>query len=108
MNASGGVPAKTSAGTGFSTRAENVSAAAIRSRWKCMAALGRPVVPEVKAIIATSSAAVWTVAKSAGLAAAAAVRSAGPGAPTVTTRRPGTAAAVSSPVRRWSHSARRT
>ncbi len=81
MKASGGVPVKTSSGRGFSTCRENVSALASTSRWKCRVALGRPVVPEVKAISATSSAAVGTVANTPLLAAQRAVRSMTPGPP---------------------------
>lgn len=50
----------TSSGSGRSTCAEKVSAMASTSRWKCIQPLGRPVVPEVKAISATSSAEVGT------------------------------------------------
>jgi hypothetical protein len=75
-----------------------VSATAIRSRWKCIAAFGRPVVPEVNAMIATSSAAVWTDGNEVGLPAAIAVTSSGPDPPNSRTVRPGTLAAVSSAV----------
>ena len=74
VKASGGVPVKTSSAVGFSTWAEKVSAIASTSRWKCMVALGRPVVPDVKASRATSSAAVSTAGKTAGFCAAAAAR----------------------------------
>ena len=40
------------------------------SRWQCMVPLGGPVVPEVKAISATSSAAVSQLSKPAGLSLA--------------------------------------
>ncbi len=60
VKASGGVPVNTSSGVGRSTCVENVSAFASTSRWKCMVAFGRPVVPDVKASSATSSAAVST------------------------------------------------
>ncbi len=66
VNAIGGVPVNTSSGVGASRCAEKVSAIARTSRWKCMVALGRPVVPEVNARSATSSAAVSTAAKSPG------------------------------------------
>ncbi len=108
MNASGGLPANTSSGRGRSTCAENVSAIASTSRWKCIAALGRPVVPEVNAIIATSSAAVGTFAKSAGLAASIPNRSPPPLPPYWTTRMPSTPAWIRSAVCRASHSARST
>ena len=100
VNASGGVPANRSSGTGFSTCPENVSAAASRSRWKCMAAFGLPVVPDVNAIMATSSAAVCTEANSAGFPAASWVRSPGPAPPNSTIRRSGIAAARRSAVSR--------
>ena len=60
VNASGGVPEKTSSGAGRRTWRANVSQHASRSRWKCTQPFGVPVVPEVKAMIATSSAAVST------------------------------------------------
>ena len=44
---------------------------AMTSRWKCIVAFGFPVVPEVKAIRATSSAAVSQFLKLADLPAAA-------------------------------------
>ncbi len=62
VNASGGVPLKTSLGRGSRIARANVSHAASRSRWKCTQPFGVPVVPEVKAMIATSSAAVSTAA----------------------------------------------
>ncbi len=65
VNASGGLPANTSSGPGLSTCAPNVSAMASTSRWKCMVALGTPLVPEVNAISATSSAAVAAARKPA-------------------------------------------
>ena len=71
-----------------------------------MAAFGRPVVPEVKAIIATSSAAVCTEANSPALPAASGGEVIGVGRRrSVTIRSPGTPAAASSAVNRWSHSA---
>ena len=60
MNAIGGVPLKTSVERGSSTWRANVSQHASRSRWKCTQPFGVPVVPDVKAMIATSSAAVST------------------------------------------------
>ena len=58
VNARGGVPTNTSVGFGCSTWRENVSAIAAMSRWKCTQPFGLPVVPEVKAISAGSSAVV--------------------------------------------------
>ena len=75
VNASGGVPTNRSSGVGFSTCFENVSATASTSRWKCVVALGWPVVPEVKASSTTSSAAVGTAANGWAYAAARVVRS---------------------------------
>ena len=63
VNPSGGVPAKTSSRVAASTCRPNVSQMAMTSRWKCMVALGLPVVPEVAASRATSSAAVATAWK---------------------------------------------
>ena len=45
---------------GRGSRFANVSHVASRSRWKCMQPFGTPVVPDVNAMIATSSAAVST------------------------------------------------
>ena len=56
VNASGGDPITMSSGRAFKTWRGQVSQAASTSRWVCTAALGWPVVPEVKAIRATSSA----------------------------------------------------
>jgi hypothetical protein len=58
VNAIGGEPEKTSAGCGSRISRANVSQQASRSRWKCTQPFGTPVVPLVKAMIATSSAAV--------------------------------------------------
>jgi hypothetical protein len=63
VNPSGGVPVNTSSGLAASTCRPNVSLMASTSRWKCMVALGLPVVPDVVASSATSSAAVATAAK---------------------------------------------
>ena len=60
VNASGGVPLNTSSGCGSRISRANVSHVASRSRWKCMQPFGTPVVPDVNAMIATSSAAVST------------------------------------------------
>ena len=66
---SGGVPVNTSVGWLCTRCFPKVSAMASTSRWKCMVALGTPVVPDVAASIATSSAAVTTSVKVPGLAA---------------------------------------
>jgi hypothetical protein len=58
VKASGGEPITMSSGVARSTWRGQHSQAASTSRWVCMAALGLPVVPEVKAISAMSSAAV--------------------------------------------------
>jgi hypothetical protein len=81
VNASGGVPANTSSLRGLTTCAENVSAMASTSRWKCMVAFGRPVVPDVNARSATSSAAVATSAWVSGWPSTMAVRSSVPAPP---------------------------
>ena len=60
VNAIGGVPLKTSDGCGSRISRANVSHDASRSRWKCTQPFGTPVVPDVNAMIATSSAAVST------------------------------------------------
>ena len=70
-----------------------------------MVALGLPVVPEVNAIMATSSAAVATEAKSPGFWPARLVRSPGWSPPYGTTGRSGRPV-VRSQVKRWSHRAR--
>ena len=70
---------KMSSGAGRSIERGKQSQIASTSRWKCIVPLGLPVVPEVKAISATSSAAVSTLAKLGGLAAPCAPR-AGAGA----------------------------
>ncbi len=105
VKASGGVPANRSSAVGRSRWCEKVSALASTSRWKCRVALGRPVVPEVKAISATSSAAVGTAVNGPAVAAQRAVRSSGPGPPYGTTVSPGVAACSSSARKRWSQSA---
>ncbi len=58
VNASGGEPTTMSSGVARSTWRGQVSQAASTSRWVCTAALGVPVVPEVKASSAMSVAAV--------------------------------------------------
>ena len=69
VNAYGGVPVKTSSAEGCSTCRENVSQIDSTSRWKCIVAFGRPVVPEVNASMQTSSLEVGTSSNVAGLAA---------------------------------------
>ena len=69
VNASGGLPVKRSSGTARSVERGKQSQTAIRSRWKCIVPLGLPVVPDVNAISATSSAAVSTAANDEGLPA---------------------------------------
>jgi hypothetical protein len=63
VKASGGEPITMSSGVARSTWRGQVSQAASTSRWVCTAALGLPVVPEVKAISAMSSAAVGQALK---------------------------------------------
>ncbi len=104
VKAYGGVPANTSSVVGRSRKRENVSAFASTSRWKCMVAFGRPVVPEVNASSATSSAAVRTASKLVGCAAARRVRSSSASPPKAMTGMPSAAASRSS-RNRWSHSA---
>ena len=89
MKASGGVPVKTSSAVGRSTCCENVSALASTSRWKCMVAFGRPVVPEVNASSATSSAAVSTSSNRSDAGSTRSVMSSSASPPYATTRRPG-------------------
>jgi hypothetical protein len=60
VNASGGEPANTSSGVGWSRNRAKVSALASTSRWKCMMIFGVPVDPDVGQSSATSSAAVST------------------------------------------------
>ena len=67
VNASGGLPVNTSSALARKLDGGQQSHAAIRSRWKCIAAFGVPVVPDVNAMSAVSSAAVSTVANVAGL-----------------------------------------
>ena len=52
VNASGGVPQKTSSAAGLRHERGKASHIAITSRWKCMLPFGWPVVPDVKAISA--------------------------------------------------------
>src|SRR5258708_33244085 len=72
VKARGGVPQKTSSAAGTRQERGKQSHMAITSRWKCTVPLGLPVVPEVKAINATSSAAVSAFAKLPGFRAASA------------------------------------
>ena len=65
VKASGGLPMKMSSAVGRSTWGGQQAQAAITSRWKCIVAFGRPVVPEVKAIRQMSSAAVSRLSKAA-------------------------------------------
>ena len=58
MKASGGEPQKMSSSSAWRTWRGKQSQAAITSRWKCIVPLPWPVVPEVKAMNAVSSAAV--------------------------------------------------
>ena len=69
VKAKGGEPRNTSSMLGMMTWRGVVSQIASRSRWKCTVPLAAPVVPEVKAISATSSAAVSQAAKPATLPA---------------------------------------
>ena len=69
MNASGGVPTNTSSGAGANDEGGNVSQIASTSRWKCIVPFGRPVVPDVNAIMHTSSDAVSASANATGLRA---------------------------------------
>ena len=69
VNASGGLPVKTSSGDARSTWRGQQSHAAMMSRWKCIVPFGLPVVPDVNAISAVSSAAVSTLANVSGLRA---------------------------------------
>ncbi len=108
VKASGGVPMKTSSGTGRTRCLENVSAIARTSRWKCIVALGRPVVPEVKASSATSSAEVSIAVNSSAAPVMRAARSSLPGPPYVTIGAPPSRAASRSSTNRTSHSARST
>jgi hypothetical protein len=63
VNASGGEPMTMSSGVALSTWRGQASQAASTSRWVWTAALGLPVVPEVNAISAMSSAAVGQAVK---------------------------------------------
>ena len=67
MKPIGGLPMNTSSGVGLSVERGKQSQIAMTSRWKCIVPFGRPVVPEVKAISATSSLAVSRLANSGAL-----------------------------------------
>jgi hypothetical protein len=69
---------KTSSADGCKTCRENVSQIDITSRWKCIVALGRPVVPEVNASMQTSSLEVATSSKVGSLAATRSVQPSSP------------------------------
>ena len=58
VNASGGEPVKRSSASRCSDVRGEQSQIASTSRWKCIVPFGSPVVPDVNAISATSSAAV--------------------------------------------------
>ena len=81
VNASGALHAATSSGAIRRAWRSNVSPIARMSRWKCIVIFGTPVLPEVAASSATSSAAVSTLANSPGLAAARTLRSSGASPP---------------------------
>ncbi len=66
VKASGGLPMNTSSGAGRSMCGGQQAQMAITSRWKCMVALGTPVVPEVKPKMQVSSAAVLTLVERGG------------------------------------------
>src|SRR5688500_9988377 len=66
VNASGGVPQNTSSRCTLRIERGNVSHIATTSRWKCTVPFGLPVVPEVKAISATSSTAVGALVNHSG------------------------------------------
>ena len=106
VKAYGGVPVNTSSGDGRSTWREKVSQIASTSRWKCMVAFGRPVVPEVKASSATSSEEVATSSYDAGLSAVSSDSPVEP--PNDTTRTPRSPASPSVPDRNRSSTSARS
>ncbi len=67
VNASGGLPVNRSSGEALSVERGKQAQAATTSRWKCIVPFGLPVVPDVNAMSAVSSAAVSTLAKVGGL-----------------------------------------
>jgi hypothetical protein len=108
VNASGGLPVKRSSGLAFRVERGQQSQAAIASRWQCTVPLGTPVVPEVNAISATSSALVSTLRKSSALRAARASSPAAASVPqqaTCASEGDAVRAASRSAARRASHSA---
>src|SRR5688572_28745202 len=66
VKATGGVPTKMSSLCALRIERGKRSHIATTSRWKCIVPLGLPVVPEVNAISATSSAAVGTLVNHSG------------------------------------------
>jgi hypothetical protein len=66
VKANGGDPQKTSSASALRTYRGKQSVTAITSRWKCIVPFPSPVVPDVNAISATSSAAVSQFRKWAG------------------------------------------
>ena len=81
VKASGAVQATTSSGASRRAWRPNVLSIDRMSRWKCIVIFGTPVLPDVGASSATSSAAVATLVNSPDLAAARAVRSSGASPP---------------------------
>ena len=63
VKASGGLPMNTSSGSSRSRCGGQQRQMAMMSRWKCMVALGTPVVPEVKPSRQVSLAAVLALSK---------------------------------------------
>jgi hypothetical protein len=86
VKANGGDPQKTSSGVGRRTWRGKQSQIASTSRWKCIVPFPSPVVPEVKAMSATSSAAVSQLMKVVGFPRIR--RSSSPSGPKVTDRPP--------------------
>ena len=108
VNASGGLPVKISSGVARSIERGQQSHAASTSRWKCIVPLGVPVVPDVNAMSAVSSADVRTSPNVAGLSVARASRPSGAAVskyPTHASVGEASRAASSSPASRASHSA---
>jgi hypothetical protein len=88
VKASGGVPQKTSSARGRSTWGGKQSHTASTSRWKCIVPLPCPVVPDVNAISATSSAAVSQAVNVSGLPSISASSEPAPPSPPNGTVRP--------------------
>jgi hypothetical protein len=78
VNASGGVPQKMSSFCTLRIERGNASHIATTSRWKCIVPFGLPVVPEVKAMSATSSAAVGALVNQSGCFCASVSTESGP------------------------------